>query len=138
MISARFASSIACLMALACLPLALEGCSDAHSQEVSGPNFFNLSVTTGAQSSPLPMSTALYQVESFSYYCETNPNALLLEVMAGPDAGMTVGLPSAGNVQGGGPLKFWLHAEDQVQIGGNNCQLHLFGQFIPGAVQNLQ
>jgi hypothetical protein len=84
------------------------------------------------------MSTALYQVESFSYYCESNPGALLLEVMAGQDAGMTVALPSAGYVQGGGPLKFWLHAEDQVQIGGNNCQLHLFGQFVSGTVQNLQ
>jgi hypothetical protein len=141
--SVMSASSIACLSALACPLLALEGCSDAHSQEASGPYFFNLSVATGTQSSPLPMSAGLYQVDSFSYYCNSNPDAVVLEVTAGPDAGMTVGLPAAGNIQGGGPLKFWLHAEEQVQLqvtgySGTNCQLHLFGQIIPGTVQNLQ
>ena len=125
--STRAAYSVACLSALAGLSLALQACSNTYSQEASGPYFFNLSVPAGTQSSPLPTTPGLYQVDSFSYYCNGNPNVAVLEVTAGPDAKMTVGLPAAGNVQGGGP-KFWLQAQDQVQLSDPNCQLHLFGQ----------
>jgi hypothetical protein len=93
--SSRAAYSVACLSALAVLSLALQACSNTYSQEAGDPYFFDLSLPAGIQSSPLPTTSGLYQVDSFSYYCDKNPIvAVVLQVTAGPDAKMTVGLPA--------------------------------------------
>ena len=142
-------SQLLSLAALACLTLALEGCSNAQSQTAeasSGPDFFKLSLTVDGQNSkpasPLPETSGLYQVESFNYLCTYNPGVVLLYVIAGPDSGMAFGLPAGGTIQGGGPLKFWLHPTDQLQaINSNNiqsCTLYLFGEIVSGTVQTLQ
>jgi hypothetical protein len=144
--------------ALGALTIVLAGCSASQGQSevpIATKDFFNMSLTSsgssqGSVSSPLPASSGLYQFDSFYYVCQDvgnfyNPQ---LNVVAGPDKGLILGLPaiSAGLAVGGGTLKFWLQPLDQVQfvIIGNgvspssSCTTYLYGEVVYGTLQTLQ
>jgi hypothetical protein len=153
------------------LTVVLAGCSGAHSESPAPVvvTNTNLPVTVTNAASPfviakdsggpalnsgtasLPASTGLYQFESFYYDCASpgvQPSNLLLEVLAGPDAGIVLALPYTPPpvaYNGGGLVKFWLRPLDQIQVSWNGltgaavaCSTYLYGEVVAGTLQTLQ
>ena len=76
-------------------------------------------------------------IDSFYYNCSSAVANIALEVVAGPDMGLVIPLPSTG----GGLVKFWLRPVDQVQItwaGTSACTTYLYGEAVAGSLQTLQ
>jgi hypothetical protein len=136
------AKCVAGVAAIACLPLALEGCSDAYAQSVepAGPEHFDLSLTTdstgqGTPSSALPTSQGLYQIDSYTSDC--TKFFFTLTVAAGPDAGIKMNFPA----QTSATFKAWLQPGDQLSASnwyGEACTVRLSGELVPGTVTHLQ
>lgn len=145
-------ASTLCACLLACT--ALHSTAHAQGSGEGGPFLLKGSGTSVTSvSAPLPPAQGMYRFDSFYLFCQALwPNApgdalpgiAYLQVAAGPDKGLVIELP-AGRVSGnpgGGALKFYLQAGDQIQINWQDpsisCKTYLYGEQVSESLQVLE